>query len=353
MNLEELQTTRDRERQTDKLQQLRETFYADAGEFIQQMRTERDRAAERTADPFDSPEVTRLTDEIKTAEQTVEAIYEKRVGKIVKAASFAAADLPAEAEGMTTEEQDLFETLVEEIKENRQKVLTVLAGDKPSAVVDSTAEPDAESGSEGVSAADLMGGGEDSTEEPASAPEGDSTDETDDPTPPAPPEPGETSDDDASPSVIEEPPAESDEMPIPPDVQADGSAGEDVESAGGDPSAESGAESEDEETLRNDGGHRSKTTPGDSTATETTQSATGPSAQSPEPPDASTNESTDDSAEAIEEPAVERRRVRIIEDIETFVGADDREYDLQNDDVVTLPEPNATLLVERNVAEQL
>ena len=40
MNLEELQTARDRERQTDKLQQLRESFYADAGEFIQQLQTE-------------------------------------------------------------------------------------------------------------------------------------------------------------------------------------------------------------------------------------------------------------------------------------------------------------------------
>ncbi|MEF8828216.1 MAG: hypothetical protein V5A49_04235, partial [Haloarcula sp.] len=69
MNVDELQSVQSRERQTDQLQQLRETFYEDAGGFIQQLREERDRAAERAEDPFDSPEVNRLTDDIKTAEQ--------------------------------------------------------------------------------------------------------------------------------------------------------------------------------------------------------------------------------------------------------------------------------------------
>lgn len=131
MNLDELQSVRDSERRTDSLQQLRESFYADAGEFIKELREKRDRAAERAEDPFDAPEVDRLTSEIKAAEETVEAIYEKRLGKLVKAASLAAADMPAGTEGLTTEEQRLFDTLVEDIKTNRRQVLDVLAGDGP------------------------------------------------------------------------------------------------------------------------------------------------------------------------------------------------------------------------------
>ena len=129
MKLDELQSVQSRERQTDSLQQLRETFYEDAGEFIQQLREERDAAAERADDPFDAPEVNRLTDDINTAESTVEAIYERRVGKIVKMASLAAADMPAEEDGLTREERDLFETLVGAIENNREHVLDVLAGE--------------------------------------------------------------------------------------------------------------------------------------------------------------------------------------------------------------------------------
>jgi DNA replication factor GINS len=181
MDLDELQSVRDRERQTDRLQQLRDSFYADAGEFIQQLRRERARAADHADDPFDAPAVGRLSDEIDTAEQTVEAIFEKRIGKIVKAASFAAADLPTESAGMTAEEQALFEALVADIEGTRERVLDTLAGegatrddgDGGSVAADATAKssrspstatasPDEESTS-AVSAADVMGG-----EEPSS-----------------------------------------------------------------------------------------------------------------------------------------------------------------------------------------
>jgi DNA replication factor GINS len=132
MDLDQLQSVRDRERGADDLQELRESFYADAIEFVNDLRAERKRAAGEAAEPFDSPRVNRLTDRIQTAEQTLEAIYEKRVGKVVKAATFAAADLPAEAEGMTAEEAELFETLVAAIRENREQVLGQFAeGDEP------------------------------------------------------------------------------------------------------------------------------------------------------------------------------------------------------------------------------
>ena len=123
MDLDQLQSVRDRERASDDLQELRSDFYRDAAAFVRDLRAERDEVAASVDDPFDSREVSRLTDRIRTAERTLEAIYEKRVGKVVKAATFAAADLPAEAEGMTDEEADLFETLVAEIRTNRETVL--------------------------------------------------------------------------------------------------------------------------------------------------------------------------------------------------------------------------------------
>jgi len=128
MRLEELQSVRDSERRSDRLQELRESFYQDAGEYIQQLRAERKRIAERADDPFDEPEVSRLSDEIDTAESTVEAIYEKRVGKIVKGASLAAADMPSNADEMTREERELFETLVAAIEQNRERVFDVIEG---------------------------------------------------------------------------------------------------------------------------------------------------------------------------------------------------------------------------------
>lgn len=309
MNLDELQSVRDRERQTDKLQQLRESFYADAGEFIQQLRTERERAAERADDPFDAPEVNQLTDEINTAEQTVEAIYEKRVGKIVKAASFAAADLPAEADGMTAEEQALFDTLVGDIKDNRERVLDVLAGEdspqqsphrsgpstqsqqpnpsqeQPEPATDTAPPTD-------VSAADAMG----------DAP----TADADTPAPESP-----------TPDKLHE------EPPIPDDSSDGSEVGDETVTIGEDGSTGDGSDvPTSNPPVRNDGGTEG------TAATETPR----------QPAD-------------VEQ--VERRTVRITADVDTFVGFDDREYDLGEHDVVTLPATNVGPLVKRGVAEHL
>ncbi|PSP51747.1 hypothetical protein BRC67_06900, partial [Halobacteriales archaeon QH_3_68_24] len=74
MDLNELQSVQSRERQTDSLQQLRATFYRDAADYIADLESERDAAAERADDPWNAPEVGRLNDDIDTAEDTVEAI---------------------------------------------------------------------------------------------------------------------------------------------------------------------------------------------------------------------------------------------------------------------------------------
>ena len=159
MNLDELQSIQSRERQATSLQNLRSTFYKDAGEFIQELVRERDRAAERATDPFSSDEVRRLTDDIETAKSTVEAIYERRVGKVVKTASIAAAGMPADEDGLTEEEERLFETLVERIESNRDHVLDDVLED----------------GGSGISCSrDATPGGDVSTEPPATDSESES-----------------------------------------------------------------------------------------------------------------------------------------------------------------------------------
>ncbi|WP_336338126.1 hypothetical protein [Haloarcula brevis] len=307
MNVDELQSVQSRERQTDKLQQLRETFYEETGQFIQQLRSERDRAADRAEDPFDSPEVNRLTDDIKTAEQTVEAVYERRVGKIVKMASLAAADMPTEDDGLTREERELFETMVEAIESNRSHVLDVIAGEAPTGAVgdepttDERDAPDPRQAADdatpgapdapeptpesGVDAADMMGSGGDPSPPPQ---------DRDDPTPPPAPQT------DGSPNAGG--------RPDPADVPADDSPV---------PPAEAGPESDLGPAADGDG----QASPADSAGS-----------------------GADD---------VDRRTVRITDDVGEIFGVDQREYDLSTDDVVTLPADNADPLVERDAAEPL
>lgn len=236
MDLDQLQSVRDRERDSESLQELRASFYEEAIVYVRELREERNRAAREAAEPFDDPRVNRLTDRIRTAEGTLEAIYEKRVGKILRAATLAAADFSTEIEGMTTEEADLYEGLVAEIQANRQTVLGQLGADE---------------------AADM---------DPASAEYGQS------------------------------PPADSRD--------------------------ETGAE----DAGPDDDG-----------------SATASDAGSPD-----ADETADTDADEID-----RTRVRITDDVGPILGVDDREYDLAEDDVVTLPTANARPLVERGAAERL
>jgi DNA replication factor GINS len=312
MNLDELRSVRSKERQTDSLQNLRPSFYREVGDYIADLEDERDRAAERADDPFSSPEVRRLTDEIETARDVAEAIYERRMGKLVKQASLAAAGLAADEEGLTAEEADLFDDLVERIESNKNRVLDTLeegdaAADAPDASSDD-GTPDGTVPDPGA---------------PASADSPDRT--TADDAPPAPPEePAEAdplaSSDSPSGSGVnpadvmggDGPPVD-DASLTPPDAEPDGGAGD-------------GGAVDDGPTDRPDpDGDPGKTT-----------SEIG---ADPEP------EETD--------PEVERTTVRIKRDVGAILGVDDREYTLTSDDVVALPEQNAAPLVEREAAERL
>lgn len=431
MDLNELQSVRDRERQTDKLQQLRESFYGDVGGFIEQLRAERDRAVERADNPFDSSEVRQLSDEINTAEQTVKAIYEKRVGKIVKAASFAAADMPAEVDGMTAEEQDLFDQLVGDIKQNRSGVMALLDGDdrpSPGGSVDGNPTPQSSNtgtrghqqpdgpdtatssqespadrhparsseqsrqpdGSEGppqdgadnLNAADVMGGDTDTPgQEPPTDGSNSSGIDAGQPSPAttestARTPPPETEDDNGvTPS---ENPTESE-----PQVRNDGGstrthepsgvglsteqsqeqapASTDTAGPAQTPESESVAELASETPAQT--GTTTESAPGtetgarDAGSTDTDHSVAGTSqaqrdhgmSQSETHPEGDQSEQTTTES-ALD---IERQRVQILEDVETFMGFDERDYDLESNDIVSLPAANADILLERGVAREL
>jgi len=330
MDLNELQSARDRERQTDKLQQLRESFYADAGAFIGQLRTERERAVERADDPFASPDVRQLTDEIETAEQTVEAIYENRVGKLVKTASFAAADMPAETDGMTAEEQSLFDHLVDDIRHSRERVLALLDGNDPDSV-----SPEEPTNTPGGSA-DTPDRSTDTPNEPREASRGDG------PEPPADVPPHEQRGEDSQPARTTEVTA-ADAMGAPAPVEERSRT--EVPPASG-PTGHQRPPPE-EPPLRKDGGRDTDAGPG----TNTDEPAGTPPSEAAGPTQSGTGRPDRGADEAAS--AVERQRVQVLEEVETFLAVDERDYDLEPDDVVSLPATNAEILLEQGVAREL
>jgi len=302
MDIDELQTVQSKERQKDSLQHLRDSFYEDVAAYIEELKEERDRVAEEADEPFSDPEVSRLSDDIERAEDVVEAIYERRVGKVVKMASFAAADMPVEEEGLTTQERDLFEDMVGRIGENRSRVLEILAGEGDSVPASAgapgaqpeptetteTSEP-ASTASEPATGTDDAGPSRDEPAVGTGAPDPTDSSETDgsDDVPPAPP--------DAPPRGTEETPSAPPEAPV--DPRSDGG----VATADTGESAAAGAATQDAATRDDD----------------------------------------------------DRTTVRVTEDVGRMLGVDDREYELESEDVVSLPADNAEALLQREAAEEL
>lgn len=292
MNLDELQSVQSAERQTDSLQQLRDSFYADAGRFIRQLREERAHVAANADDPFDSPDVRRLSNEVETAERTVEAIYERRIGKVVKQASLEAADMgePAE-EGLTTEERDAFTRIVETIEENREFVLEEVLSkertEQPRPNGDATPSPSSESAQE------------------------------------PPPEPatenGKTRSE--SGSDADDPSRDHPTPPTAADVMGDEPTATDMLGDGGD-------------TVVQESPQPKQPNP-------------EPTGSPGEPATNGTNGRPEDS------PDVDRATIRITREVGPILCVDDREYDLSMDDVVTLPETNVEPLLEKDAAIRL
>ncbi|WP_426963626.1 hypothetical protein [Haloparvum alkalitolerans] len=335
MNLDELRSVQAKERRKDSLQHLRDDFYDEVASYVADLRAARDRRAESVENPFSDDDVRRMSDEVETAEEVAEALYERRVGKVVKLASFAAADMPVEREGMTNQERELFEDLVGRIEENKRSVLDVLSGETaPSAdAVDAAPDPDAAPRTEGVT-------------EDAPTPSAD-----DDPVPPADPATERSADADGG-------------------AADEGGVLADAMGAGGDgPSA---SDEPSEPTAGTSPAERPSAGAGSADADADGDGRT-PVAPDPAPPGAPGASESDDGgreeaattdaaaapeeAEPPETPSIgeidDRTTVRITADVGEILGVDEREYDLAAEDVVTLPAANAEPLIQRDAAERI
>ncbi|WP_323190269.1 hypothetical protein [Halostella sp. PRR32] len=316
MNLDELRSVQSKERQKDSLQHLRDSFYGDVGEYISELKDRRDSAAAEADDPFSNPDVGRLTDEIETAEEVVEAVYERRMGKIVKRASLAAAGMPADEEGLTTEEKELFGDIVDRIEANKDHVLDVLSGNATaeSPTADRTeAETDAETktdADDGVSAADLMGDGPDA--EPDSS------------------------------TASADPDSPSSEHPV------------DAESGVPDAIAEAERErAQSTEAHTGDGETQVDGDIGPKTSGGTSDDGRATSDERMDGSESDDSAASAGGAEADAGPETDRATVRITQDVGQILGIDEREYELAAEDVVQLPEQNVEPLVQRDAAERL
>ncbi|QKG92953.1 hypothetical protein HPS36_08815 [Halorubrum salinarum] len=379
MNLDELRSAQAKERRKDSLQHLRDSFYDDVGAYVADLRAARDRRAEQVENPFADDDVRRLSDEVETAEEVAEALYERRVGKVVKLASFAAADMSVDEEGMTTEERRLFDDLVERITANKSEVLDVLAGESP--VREGSPIRDESSTGDAASAARDAGGPRDATPadatpngsatetetapvgtEPDSASAGDAAPESGsaaadalagamggreaESTADAPPEPTEG---DADPAAAEPTgdagtAGDGEPTPVPPEPAPPGAVGVDD-----DPDGTSTGDADEESTA-------GATTDGGAVPEGT---ATGSTPADTEPAEAEPTAGSEPAAEtepaAGSEPAggTERATVRITRDVGAIFGVDEREYELASEDVVSLPVENADPLVQRDAAERI
>ncbi|ELZ78865.1 DNA replication factor GINS [Haloferax volcanii DSM 14919] len=330
MNVDDLRSVLRTERQKDSLQHLRESFYEDVAEFIAEQKATRERKAEQLGTHY-SPEIRRLTDEIETAEEVVTSIYERRVGKVVKAASFAAAGMTSETDGLTREEKRLFDDLVARIEENRGTVLSALedvsAADSPrgdvAATDVTTAEPDAPGDSGPAIPPDEP--------DPETAPTGPGTDAS---------APEAVTGDSAAGDVLA-------------DAMGGGTGG-DASNAQSTPQPDADRPATEVAAVSGESG------PSDSDAANSGSADSDP-AIPPDDPDPETAAppagDTDTVEPSADDPlsglADERETVRITADVGTILGVDEREYDLATEDVVTLPAANADPLVERGAAERL
>lgn len=336
MNLDELRSAQAKERRKDSLQHLRDSFYDDVGAYVADLRAARDRRAEQVENPFADDDVRRLSDEVETAEEVAEALYERRVGKVVKLASFAAADMPVEEEGMTTEERRLFDDLVERITTNKSDVLDVLAGESANA-------------DESVVGAEAIGAdARTEAESTESAPRAES-----EPAPETESGPGALADamgDDEPSAAASEGPRVDEATATEPTGNAGGSAEPDGDGSTAVPPepAPRGAVGVDDST--------DESAPDDVTTGDSTGDASGvesPPSEADADPDPVAGERTDGGRAGATETEAERTTVRITRDVGAIFGVDEREYELTSEDVVSLPAENAEPLVQRDAAERI
>lgn len=126
MNIRNIRAALQSERKQSELQNLDDDFYERVGELLNELYEQRSELVEQTDDPFADAEIQEVNDEIETIQDTVESLYQRRSGKIVKKASFTAAGINEGIDGVTTEEEDIFNSLVTELKNGQDKIFNTI-----------------------------------------------------------------------------------------------------------------------------------------------------------------------------------------------------------------------------------
>ncbi|MFB6114221.1 MAG: hypothetical protein ABEJ58_09005 [Halodesulfurarchaeum sp.] len=391
MDLEELRSVQTRERATDGLQDLRDSFYEDVATYLGNLRDTRDEVAAESEDPFRDPEVNDLTDEIETAEQVAEAIYERRIGKLLKEASLAASGMSEDPAGLTNEERDLYRTIVDEIEENKSRVLErLLDREQTNAPVDSPggSSNDAETRSEtGAKPVETHRSGADGDSDVGSTgTPGPSVGEEDRPrSGTAAGFEDDSAIDSEAESTFESEPSSESEHDRSEESAGTGPRESDSEptrqsNEGGSPNAPQSTEPghPHSRSTHRDGDTRDTGTDPEDDGTDLEGDQTDPegdqtdpaSARDRDPPDSTAANSSaqtspakegsgrsDNSADGDDNRAdrdsIDRMKVRITEDVGEILGVDQRSYSLATDDVVDLPEENAMPLLENDAAERV
>ncbi|WP_138006833.1 hypothetical protein [Halalkalirubrum salinum] len=378
MNLDELRSVQEAERRKDSLQHLRDDFYEAVAAYISDLKSSRDRRAEAVDHPFSDEQVRQLSDEIETAEDIVESLYERRVGKVVKLSSFAAADMPVEEEGMTSQEHELFCDLVDRIKHNKAAVLDVLAGERKTAhdsnkqhsqatPSNSESESTPFSGTapstDSVLADAMSSAGETAVASSEIVDENDKSDLATQTGPTAPntvstaaPDPHPDS---GSASASSDPDSGSASASSDPDS---GSVSASSDPDSGSVSASSNVDSSQGPTdqrhtpvtpdTAHDGVPPDVPVDDKSSSNQTNADRPAGNSELDQGPKSDTAVSDGGSANVAAD-ADQRRMIRITEDVGSILGVDEREYTLRADDVVQLPAMNATPLLDRNAAEPI
>ncbi|MFP4632308.1 MAG: hypothetical protein ACLFMT_02595 [Halobacteriales archaeon] len=123
MDLDRLRRAQAAERESQSLQPLEDSFYGDAADFVVDL----ERRRREAGDPS-SEEAQRLNDAVVSARRFAEAVYERRVGKIVNMASLAANGAEVDTSKLTEEERDLFDSISGAIEAHGDRVMDVLSG---------------------------------------------------------------------------------------------------------------------------------------------------------------------------------------------------------------------------------
>ncbi|MFC7096046.1 hypothetical protein [Halobaculum marinum] len=108
MKFADLEERKQRSRRQDSLQDLPEWFYPELVEYLDGDLDERER---------------------RTAEDVADGLVDRRLGKIIKLASWEAADAPTDTSTLTDAERELYEDLVARMERFRLEVLAPTEGE--------------------------------------------------------------------------------------------------------------------------------------------------------------------------------------------------------------------------------